>query len=116
MFPRPDPWNIFWWWSLKLFVEAPVKGGPSRCLSYLDHLQNGTQETLTGADLGGGCRGVHPPPPEMTCGFLIQLLVFKSSLQSVTPFLSGARPPKKNPGSAPAVKVVVYQDRKPPKR
>ena len=29
---------------------------------------------ITGADLGGGCRGC-APPPEMTCGFLIQLRV-----------------------------------------
>ena len=29
----------------------------------------------TGADLGGGCRGCAlPPPHEMTCGFLIQLV------------------------------------------
>ena len=36
-----------------------------------------------------------PPPPhhEMTCGFLIQL-VFTPGHQSVTPFLSGATPPK----------------------
>ena len=27
-----------------------------------------------GADLGGGCRGCAPPLPEMTCGFLIQLV------------------------------------------
>ena len=40
------------------------------------------------------------PPPEMTCGFLIEL-VFTSGHQSVMPFLSGALPPKKNPGSAP---------------
>ena len=26
------------------------------------------------ADLGGGCRGCAPPPPEMTCSFLIQLV------------------------------------------
>ena len=25
-------------------------------------------------DLGRGCRGCAPPPPEMTCGFLIQLV------------------------------------------
>ena len=35
----------------------------------------------TGADLAAGCRGVRPPPPptlpEMTCGFLIQLVVCK---------------------------------------
>ena len=29
------------------------------------------------ADLGGGCRGCAPPPPEMTCGFLIQLVFCK---------------------------------------
>ena len=52
--------------------------------------------------LRGGSRGkvqgvrTHPPPPppEMTCGFLIQL-VFTAGHQSVTPFLSGAPPPKK---------------------
>ena len=27
---------------------------------------------ISGADLGGGCRGC--TPPEMTCGFLIQLV------------------------------------------
>ena len=27
-----------------------------------------------GADLGGGCRGCAPPPPDMSCGFLIQLV------------------------------------------
>ena len=36
------------------------------------------QLTLAGADLGGGCRGCAPPsPPEMTCGFLIQLVFCK---------------------------------------
>ena len=31
-----------------------------------------------GADLGGGCRGcATPPPPKMTCGFLIQLVFCK---------------------------------------
>ena len=29
-----------------------------------------------GVDLGGECRGC-PPPPEMTCGFLIQLVFCK---------------------------------------
>ena len=31
----------------------------------------------SGADLGGGCRGCAPPPPQMTCGFLIQLVFCK---------------------------------------
>ena len=54
-----------------------------------------------GADLGGGCRGC-APLPEMTYGFLIQLVFCKKCGLSVlvTPFLSGAPPPKKNPGSA----------------
>jgi len=38
----------------------------------------------TGAGLGGGCRGCTPPPPplppEMTCGFLIQLDIYKKKL------------------------------------
>ena len=35
------------------------------------HLQLAVE--IPGADLGGGCRGC-APPPEMTCGFLIQLV------------------------------------------
>ena len=31
----------------------------------------------TGADLGEGAGGAYPPPPEMTCGFLIQLVFCK---------------------------------------
>ena len=34
--------------------------------------------TLAGADLGGGCRGC-ATPPEMTCGFLIQLVFCKKT-------------------------------------
>ena len=48
-----------------------------------------------------GARGAHPPPLplKMTCGFLIQLvLCIKICVrhQSVTLFLSGTSPPKKN--------------------
>ena len=33
-----------------------------------------------GADLGGGCKGcATPPPPEMTYGFLIQLVFCKKN-------------------------------------
>ena len=53
---------------------------------------------VTGADLGGGYRGFAPPLPEMTCGFLIQLvfckkkklcglLVLKYSKRQVHPLL-----------------------------
>ena len=50
----------------------------------------------------GRVQGVRTPPPpsEMTCGFLIQLVM--SGHQLVEPLLSGALPPKKNPGYAPA--------------
>ena len=55
---------------------------------------------------GEGAGGVHPPPPGMTCSFLIQLVF----CQKKTMWLIGAEveqetsapPPKKNPGSAPA--------------
>ena len=61
-----------------------------------------------GADLGGGCRGC-APLPEMTCGFLIQLVFCK---KKKTMWFIGfeveqetsAPPPKKNPGSAPEMK------------
>ena len=60
----------------------------------------------SGADLGGGCRGC-APPPEMTCGFLIQLVF----CQKKTMWFFGveveqetsAPPPEKNPGFAPEV-------------
>ena len=37
------------------------------------------QRPFTGADLGGGCRGC-APSPEVTCGFLIQLVFCKKKL------------------------------------
>ena len=55
----------------------------------------------------GRVQGVHTPT-EMTCGFLIQLVFFK---KKKTMWFIGveveqetsARPPKKNPGSAPVL-------------
>ena len=55
-----------------------------------------------------------PPPssPEMTRGFLMQLLFCKNKSkkihQSATRFL-GATPPKKNPGSAHAIHITVVE-------
>ena len=62
------------------------------------------------ADLGGGCRGC-APPPEMTYGFLIQLVF----CQKKTMWFIGveveqetsAPPPKKNPGSAPVQRLFL---------
>ena len=51
-----------------------------------------------------GCASLPPPPFEITCGVVIQLvLCIKICLrhQPVTPFLSGLSPPEKNPGSTP---------------
>ena len=56
----------------------------------------------------GRVQGVRIPPPEMTCGFLIQL-VFCKKKKKKTMWLIGveleqetsAPPPKKDPGSAP---------------
>ena len=71
-----------------------------------------TRKTFAGADLGGGCRGCASPPPEMTCGFLIQLVFCKKKNKTKqnkkTMWFIGveveqetsAPPPKKNPGSA----------------
>ena len=66
---------------------------------------------LAGADLGGGCRGYAPPPPEMTRGFLIQLVFCqkKKTLWFIGVEVeqeTSAPPPKKNPGSAPALGVL----------
>ena len=62
-----------------------------------------------GVDLEGGYRGCAPLPPEMTCCFLIQL-VFCQKKKTMW-FIgveveqeTSAPPPKKNPGSAPAVR------------
>ena len=38
-------------------------------------------DAVAGENLGGGCRGcAPPPPPEMTCGFPIQLVFCKKKL------------------------------------
>jgi len=51
----------------------------------------------------GRVQGVHPPPPPPQDEAFFFIFTFKICLphQSVMPFLSGALPPKKNPGSAP---------------
>ena len=58
-----------------------------------------------GADLGGGCRGCAPPPPEMMYGFLIQLVFCKKKtmwfIGVEVEQETSAPPPEKNPGSAP---------------
>ena len=69
---------------------------------------------MTGADLGGVCRGCAPPPPpprETTWGFLIQLVFCK---KKKTMWFIGveveqetsATPRKKDPGSAPCCELI----------
>ena len=54
----------------------------------------------------GRVQGVCTPPPEMTCGFLIQLVF----CQKKTMWFIGAPPPKKNPGSAPGVNKQTFEN------
>ena len=51
-----------------------------------------------GADLGGGCRECRTHPPEMTCGFLIQLVFCKKTMWFIGVEVeqeTSAPPPKK---------------------
>ena len=67
-----------------------------------------------GADLGGGCRGC-ARPPEMACGFLIQLVFCQ---QKKTMWFIGVEEeqetsvprPKKNPGSAPVTRQLISRE------
>ena len=82
--------NLLPWLSVQIFVVF--------------FLSTPIHSSRTGADLGGGCRGC-APSPEMTCGFLIQLVFCKKK----TMWFIGveveqetrAPPAKKNPESAP---------------
>ena len=61
---------------------------------------------VTGADLGGGCRGCAPPPPEMTCSFFNTTGIppKKKTMWFIGVEVeqeTSAPPPKKIPGSAP---------------
>ena len=69
----------------------------------------GGSRQLTGADLGGGCRGC-APSPEMTYGFLIQLVFCRKKKKTMW-FIgveveqeSSAPPPKKKILDPPLIK------------
>ena len=50
------------------------------------------------------------PPPEMTCGFLIQLVFCKKKMWFIGVEVeqeTSAPPPKKNPGSAPVFTAQI---------
>ena len=71
-------------------------------------MKSGYVTYTAGADLGGGCRGcAPPPPPEMTSGFLKQLVFCeKKTMWFIGVEVeqeTSAPPPKKNPESASAL-------------
>ena len=74
-------------------------------MSHLPRKVNSLLRQASGADLGGGCRGCAPPLPEMTCGFLMQLVFCKKKtmwfIGVEAEQETSAAPPKKNPGFAP---------------
>ena len=52
-----------------------------------------------------------PPPFEMTCGFLIQLVFCKKTMWFIGVEVeqeTSVPPPKKNPGSAPVMLCFVF--------
>ena len=67
---------------------------------------------IPGADLGGGCRGCAPPPPEMTCGFLIRLVFCKKKqcglLVSVEVEQETSAPPPKKILDSPLHTEVMF--------
>ena len=91
--------NLYLWTNPCMTKIMPSPCDPSQvvydsALAFRDHLQmiiwiltrekSGLdckrEHRHTGADLEGGCRGC-APPPEMTCGFLIQLVFCKKKKQ-----------------------------------
>ena len=75
-------------------------------ISWIREKEKQMRKVFTGADLGGGCRGCAfrpPPSPEMTCGFLIQLVFCKKKMWCIGVEVeqeTSAPPPKKYSGSA----------------
>ena len=104
--------------KMSLFSNSKFKSSFKVVVRMPTNTMTGTWEDLScpnnspsspGANLGGRCRGCAPPspPPEMTCGFLIQLVFCekKKTMWFVGVEVeqeTSASPPKNNPGSAPA--------------
>ena len=70
------------------------------------------QVMITAADLGGGCRGCALPPPEMTCGFLIQLVFCKKKKLCGLLVLKQSKrrvhPPLKKILDLPLAKIIIH--------
>ena len=85
-------------------------------LQFFKETRTRNSHAYTGADLGGGCKGCPPPPPppEMTCGNSNGTGILQKKKKKTMWFIgveveqeTGAPPPKKNPGSAPAYKFQM---------
>ena len=87
--------------STRLLSQARLWTRLNPCCPLAHALQQSLWRPKNGvrADLGGGCRGCAPLPPWDEAF----IFAFKICLphRSVTSFLRGAPPPKKNHGSAP---------------
>ena len=70
-------------------------------------------KTITGADLGGGCRGCAPLPPwdDLRFSNTTGILQKKKTVWFIgveAEQETNAPPPKKNPGSAPVLIAIAY--------
>ena len=90
-------------------------------ISFSHHLFWLTNRCVSGADLGGGCRGCAPPPPRDDLRFSNTTGILQKQLWFIGVEVEQERrapPPKKNPGSSPAVSQlfgVFRHDCFPPK-
>ena len=74
------------------------------------HSQSPILSVSAGVDLEGRCRGCATPPPPFWEEAFFFIFTFRICLphHSVIPLLSGAPPPKKNPGSASGLSVWAF--------
>ena len=63
-------------YAVESTAEDPASSIQRRIQNFLLSYRSKPHAKTAGADLGGGCRGC-APLPEMTCGFLIQLVFCK---------------------------------------
>ena len=91
--------------KIYIIVRKETKNETFLALRTIEVPLSRLQQTTSGADLGGGCRGCAPPLPwddlrfSNTTGILQKTIWFIGvEVEQET----SAAPPKKNPGSAPA--------------
>ena len=87
------------------FSEALSADGPGTRFKMLSVEIHSNSHADTGADLGGGCRGCAPSPKMKPSSYSLLKFVYLVAHRSVTSFLRGSPPSKKNPGSAPETSI-----------